>query len=160
MLAEEWPGCFLEETPRSVLNRIFMNSFYQGLYCSNQTGSQALVMFFLSGQKNSSSTPCLFNFPSFSRDKKGGEVSIWQLCRQWIRRLLFLTIRSMLKMRKWKGSASVLGTCTHLTPWRCHNILHLFLIRLKPRSKQCILIDPCISLHNKFESPDWSFCAS
>lgn len=42
--------------------------------------------------------------------------------------IVFLAIRSILKMRKWKGSTSVLGTCAHLTSSWCHNTVHLFQI--------------------------------
>lgn len=41
-----------KETPRSVLNKIFMDSSYQGLCCSSQiVGSQTLVTFFPLGPK-------------------------------------------------------------------------------------------------------------
>lgn len=40
-----------KETPRSVLNKIFMGSSYQGVCCSGQIGSQALVIFFPLGPK-------------------------------------------------------------------------------------------------------------
>lgn len=42
--------------------------------------------------------------------------------------IVLFAIRSILKMRKWKGSASVLGTCAHLTPSWCQNTVHLFQI--------------------------------
>lgn len=37
-----------------------------------------------------------------------------------------------------------IGIFTYLAPSWYHNIAHLFQIWLKPRSKKCILIDPCI----------------
>lgn len=39
--------------------------------------------------------------------------------------IFFLAIRSILKMRRWQGSTSVLGTCAHRTCSWCHNTVRL-----------------------------------